>query len=184
MPLQSTDLNTDTNLIPTTGYYADAGDTVSRWFHWFRTADGGNAALGAQADAAVSNPASSGSLIAIAKGLLTILAVFTGKIGALTNSTSTALEATRVVKASAGTIYGIQGHAAVAGFVWICNKATAPNGTSDNLIVPIKVDEGPFSLDFGAYGRAMSNGIAIGFSSTATTWTSGGSNMWADVQFV
>lgn len=71
MPQQSTALNTDDpGLTPTTGYYADAGDGVSRWYHWFRQADGGNATQGAKADAAVTDPTSSGSIVAILKGLL------------------------------------------------------------------------------------------------------------------
>jgi hypothetical protein len=184
MPAQTDALNTDTGGKLTSHYFGNRGDGTSNWFGVGRIFNGGDVAQGATSDAAVTNPASSGSLIALAKGLLTILAVFTGKIGTLTNSTSTALEQTRVVKASAGTLYGIQGHAATAGFVWVCNKTSAPNGTGDNLILPIKVAEGPFSIDFGTYGRAMATGIALGFSSTATTWTGGGSNMWVDAQYV
>lgn len=82
MPQQSTNLNTDQANIPTTGYYADSGDTVSRWFHWLRIADGGIVGLGARADAAVTDPTTTtAGLLAIAKGILTFLRVSAAGLG-------------------------------------------------------------------------------------------------------
>lgn len=69
---QSSTLNTDSAGIKTSGEYGNAGDGVSRWFLWQRLADGAHAAFGAKADAAVTDPTSSGSLIALIKGLLTL----------------------------------------------------------------------------------------------------------------
>jgi hypothetical protein len=71
--LQSTDLNRDTNNVPTSGEYADTGVGVSKWLHWFRIPDGGNATQGLKADAAVTDPTASGTVVAILKGLLTTL---------------------------------------------------------------------------------------------------------------
>lgn len=101
-----------------------------------------------------------------------------------TNATSTALEATRVIKASAGKLRGFQGYCAAAGFVQVGNKTTALNGTSDNLAIIIPVESGkPFSWAGTEGGRAFSTGISAGFSSTGATFTSGGSNMWIDAQY-
>lgn len=100
-----------------------------------------------------------------------------------TNSTSAALEATRLVKATAGKLFGLQGYSAVAGFVIVGDKTSALNGTSDNFRIVIPVEAGkPFSLDLG-WGRAFANGISIGLSTTGPTWTTGGSNMWVDAQY-
>lgn len=54
---QGSNLNTDTpDGIATTGYWGDPGDSAgSKWFHWFRAADGGIATLGAKADAAAGS---------------------------------------------------------------------------------------------------------------------------------
>lgn len=100
-----------------------------------------------------------------------------------TNTTSTALAASLVVKASAGKLWGLQGHiaaAAGAGFVHIFDAATA-TGTP-KIIIPIAAGGGKFSLDFGRKGRAHATGITVGFSSTETTYTSGGAHLWADAQ--
>lgn len=69
--VQSTSLNRDTDQIRTSAEFADSGDTTSRWFHWHRVADGGHITAGLKADAAVTDPTASGSLIALLKGLLT-----------------------------------------------------------------------------------------------------------------
>lgn len=69
--VQSTDLNTDTNDVATSSEFSDRGDGTSRWFHWHRVADGGSATHGAKADAAVTDPTSSGSIVALLKGILT-----------------------------------------------------------------------------------------------------------------
>jgi len=238
MSQQSTNLNTDQGNVKTSAVYADRGDGTSTWYLPSRIFNGGDVAQGATSDAAVTNPASSGSVVALLKGLLTRLSVGAasllkaedaahadgdagvmalavrrdtsaassgatgdyeplqtdslgrlrvtlGRTGVLTNSTSTALEATRVIKASAGVLYGLQGHTNVdERYVWICNKTTAPNGTSDNLVLPIYVaTAGPFSIDFGPYGRAFATGISVGISTAPTSWTGGGSNAWFDAQF-
>lgn len=99
-----------------------------------------------------------------------------------TNATSSALEATRIVKADAGVLYGISGHAETDGYVLIGNKATALNGTADALFAWIKVAEGPWSIDYGVHGRTCSAGISVGFS-TGLTFVSGGANMMCDAQY-
>lgn len=70
--VQGSTLNLDDAGKRTSSYYGDRGDGTSKWFQWRRTADGGDVTTGAKADVAVSDPASSGSLIALIKGWLTL----------------------------------------------------------------------------------------------------------------
>jgi hypothetical protein len=72
MPVvQGSDLNTDTNGKNTSSEYGDRGDGTSRWYQWRRTANGGDATQGATADAAVTDPTSAGTVVALLKGILT-----------------------------------------------------------------------------------------------------------------
>ena len=226
-------LNWDSEDIPTSAFHGDPGDGTSTWFHLQKTVDGGDATQGAQADAAVTDPSSSGSVVALLKGLLSFLRVSAAGVGkaedtvhssgdtgvmalgvrrdtaaasssasgdyeplqtdatgrlrtspqrTLSNATSTALEATHVVKASAGVLYGVSGHVDTDGYVLIGDKASALSGSGDAVFAIIKVAEGPFSIEYGLYGRTCSTGISVGFSS-AVTFSSGGSNMWVDAQY-
>lgn len=74
MSIQSAALHTDTNGVDTSAEFGDPGDGTNEWYLWVRIANGGDAALGLKADAAVTNPASSASAIALLKGLLTTIA--------------------------------------------------------------------------------------------------------------
>lgn len=66
-------LNQDTNGVYTAQEYGDTGVGVSKWFGWWRTADGGDATQGLKADAAVTDPTTSATVVSILKGLLTAL---------------------------------------------------------------------------------------------------------------
>jgi len=68
---QSTDLNTDTNAKLTSSEFGNRGDGTDRWYQWKRIANGGDTTQGAIADAAITDPATSGSVVALLKGLLT-----------------------------------------------------------------------------------------------------------------
>lgn len=92
------------------------------------------------------------------------------------NATSAAVVNTAVIKNAAGTLFGASGYADAAGFVLIHNKATAPaNGEAPVTAIPVLAGD-PWSVDFGARGRVFSAGIAIAFSTTGPTYTSGGGN--------
>jgi hypothetical protein len=229
---QSTSLNDDTNARVTTGEFGNRGDGTNAWYHWFRVADGGDVTQGDKDDAAVTDPTSSGTLVALLKGLLTFLRVSaagvgkaedavaasgdTGvmalavrrdartadgangdyvplhvdadgrlrvQLGTPSNATSTALEVSRVVKASAGTLYGLSGYTTTAQFVQVYN-ATAVPGTGGTPVVTFPVEANkPFSIDFGITGRVFSTGICVSNSTTGPTRTAGASDTWFDVQF-
>ena len=231
---QSTTLNTDTDAKRTSSVYGDAGDGVSRWFQWRRSADGGDATQGLKADAAVTDPTSSATVVAILKGILTFLRVSAAGVGkaedaaavsgdtgvvalavrrdtaassagtdgdyatlntdnlgrlrttvsrTITNVSNTALAASLVVKASPGTLYGLQGYSTTAQFLHLYDATSLPADTAvPKVVIPITAGA-PFSIDFGVYGRAFAVGIVAGVSSTGPTKTVGGADTWIDAQF-
>lgn len=70
MTTQPSNLHTDQGNIPTSSEFGDRGDGTSDWYQWARIADGGDVATGATDDAAVTNSASDGTLVALTKGLI------------------------------------------------------------------------------------------------------------------
>jgi hypothetical protein len=64
-------VNTDSNAVQTSAVYGDLGDGTDGWAHNTLTADGGDVTAGSTTDAAVTNPASSATMIALLKGILT-----------------------------------------------------------------------------------------------------------------
>ena len=199
MSTQGTQLNDDTAGIPTSGYYADAGDGTSRWFHWRRTANGGNVALGSTTDTAdTATDATAGTAIGLLKGIIstlgTLITAFntaTGDlVGSLSNARTTALAGTKLVKASAGVLYGFQGYTNDDGYVLVIAdpEGTLSGGEQALEVIPV-VDPagggigGPFSFDGGRYGISIATGITIAFSSTAPTYTAGGSAMFVSAQY-
>jgi hypothetical protein len=189
LPLDDAGVPTSAQLVDPATYTPGS----SEWAQINITADGGDKTQGAQADAAVTNVANPGSTIALLKGVITHLAtmiaslaslVTQGTAGTQTNATSTALEQTRVIKATPGTLFGAQGYSDATGFVVIGDKTSALSGSSDNFKIIVPVEAGkPWSVDLGSSGRAFANGISIGFSTTGPTWTAGGSHIWVDAQY-
>lgn len=66
-------LHTDGSGVKTSARRADRGDGTSDWFHTMRTYDGGDTAQGARADAAVTDPTASATVVGLLKGLLSFL---------------------------------------------------------------------------------------------------------------
>lgn len=100
------------------------------------------------------------------------------------NATTDALAASKVVKAAAGTLYGVSGfNSGPTQYIQIHDAAALPaNGAVP--ILPIEVPAGkPFAIDFGAKGRAFATGIVVCNSTTLATKTLGAADSWFDAQY-
>lgn len=99
--------------------------------------------------------------------------------------TSSALEASGVIKASAGTLYGFSGYSSLAAgqFILLFNSPTVPVDTTVPNFTPIAVNaNGNFSVDFGTYGKHFSAGISWSNSSTAATKTIGAADCFISAE--
>lgn len=101
------------------------------------------------------------------------------------NATVTALQASLIIKASAGRLYQLSGYNAntAAVFIQLHNTATVPADTQvpvQSISVPAGAN---FSLDYGLRGRQFSGGIVMVTSTSQAVKVLGAANTWADAQY-
>jgi hypothetical protein len=109
-------------------------------------------------------------------------AVAIGTVAAATTVSSTAYEASHVLKASAGTLYEVSFYNSSTSdqFYQLHNSATLPADTA----VPVRIIKVPAGatggFDFGLRGRPFSTGIVVCNSSTGPTKTIGAADSFFD----
>lgn len=114
---------------------------------------------------------------------------FPGATSSSTSTTSravsTALETSRVIKASAGNLYKLTGinNKATAQYIQIFNSTTVPADTTVPIYV-FFVAPGNFSFDCGSFPVPFSTGISVSNSSTLATKTIGSADCWFTAEYV
>lgn len=101
------------------------------------------------------------------------------------NSTSTAKETGRVVKAGPGRVYGVSYYNdnAATRYLQFFDATSAPADTAVPLItVPVAAGASTY-INFGRYGRLFETGIYVCNSTTDVTKTLGSADGLFDVQY-
>lgn len=101
------------------------------------------------------------------------------------SSTSTAYEASRVVKASPGRCRKIIGYNSLASaqFIQVHDAASLPADTAVPKTVISVPASSTFEIDYSENSRFFSVGIVVCNSTTGPTKTIGAANCWFDVLY-
>jgi hypothetical protein len=100
-------------------------------------------------------------------------------------SSSTAYEASRVVKASAGRLFTVNGYNSLgsAQFIQVHNASSLPaDGAAPIAVITVPASSN-FSIDFGPLGIPCSVGIVVTNSTTGSTKTIGVANVYFTVSY-
>ena len=101
------------------------------------------------------------------------------------NSTSNALENSRVVKAGACRLFGFSGTntLAAAQFILAFNRTTVPSNGAVPVFVMTAAASSDFWVSWTPAWRDFNEGCILCNSSTAATLTIGAANCWFDAQY-
>ncbi len=105
---------------------------------------------------------------------------------AYSSADSTALEASHVIKASPGVIYGINGYNSAAStvFLQLHNTTTLPANTAVPVVTFLVPATSNFAYDAGRFGKFFSVGITAVTSTTGPTLTVSGATTWFNGLFI
>lgn len=104
---------------------------------------------------------------------------------ALSEAATTALAASLVIKASAGTLYKLTGYNnnAAVRFLQVANLAAlGADGTVPAFVYAVPANSS-FDISFGSFGRRFSTGIVACFSTTVATKTIAAADMWLNASY-
>jgi hypothetical protein len=109
-----------------------------------------------------------------------------GSTNANSSLASTALEASHVIKASAGRLFQLTGvnTKSSAQYIQVFNSASVPADSTAPVLLAYVGAGANFSWDFGAIGRYFSTGISVSNSSTAATKTIGSADCWFNAEYI
>lgn len=107
-------------------------------------------------------------------------------LAAASNASNTAYATNLVIKASAGTLYGLSGYNSKTSsqFIQLHDAASLPADAAVPKVFILVPASSNFAIDFGPRGRVFATGIVICNSSTGPTKTIGSSDIWVDAQFI
>lgn len=102
-----------------------------------------------------------------------------------TNGTSDGYEASRVIKATPGTLYGLTGYNSYASsqFIQIHDATSLPIENSLPKVVFTVTPTSNFSYSADKFGRFFTSGIVVCNSSTGPYKNIGAANCWFDAQY-
>jgi hypothetical protein len=102
-----------------------------------------------------------------------------------TNAATAAYATSLVVKAAAGTLYGISGYNSKtsAQFIQLHDAAALPANTAVPVVTLTVPASSNFSIDFGLRGKAFATGIVAADSSTGPTLTVGSADCWFEARY-
>ncbi len=104
----------------------------------------------------------------------------------VSNAVVAAYVASKIVKATAGTLYRVTGYnsKATAQFIQLHDAASLPADTGVPVVIATVAGVSNFTIEFGQLGRGFATGIVVCNSSTGPTKTIGSADCWFDVQYV